>query len=510
MDGILNNEDFAVERVDGTATLETDANKIKLKMVSFAAVMDVKAEFMLREKHKMFNNVVSQHNADSKPFYEQIKVAMQDEDYNNVTEDIYNFGRAKKRFTQVAKKALKLPEENREELASKGVTEYNGEKVSMEDINSAANETDKYANAFANIDSEAIKKEVENVINSQGDYIAENVNADNFEGTVKIASDEVIKNIDEKQSEKATSNDADATKTEEDTKITKDDLANIFANPDLVKTDAGMIDDQPDSSEEKEEETVKKEETGMFSNAEPAVEGTVEETKVDEKGIADNTYSMSTENNPLFTQQDAFMPYNDSDIFKNATFAPAIGMNDEPVKEEEVKTTDENTSKVEDSSAIDFGNDKSMQELLESLQKSNQELESRSQELTSSISSAKSQVDVATKAKTEAERERDAAKEKAEEAKRQVDLFKSYMPKIQDERRLQAERKKTIQGQEEELQKTKDELASINNATDVYKKDTDRFNEDYANYLEELRKLRSSLTGDSDSFDVDLGKGRSR
>ena len=153
------------------------------------------------------------------------------------------------------------------------------------------------------------------------------------------------------------------------------------------------------------------------------------------------------------------MPYNDSDIFKNATFAPAIGMNDEPGKEEEVKTTDENTSKVEDSSAIDFGNDKSMQELLESLQKSNQELESRSQELTSSISSAKSQVDVATKAKTEAERERDAAKEKAEEAKRQVKLFKSYMPKIQDERRLQAERKKTIQGQEEELQKTKDELA---------------------------------------------------
>ncbi len=509
MDGILNNEDFAVERVDGTATLETDANKIKLKMVSFAAVMDVKAEFMLREKHKMFNNVVSQHNADSKPFYEQIKVAKQDEDYNNVTEDIYNFGRAKKRFTQVAKKALKLPEENREELASKGVTEYNGEKVSMEDINSAANETDKYANAFANIDSEAIKKEVENVINSQGDYIAENVNADNFEGTVKIASDEVIKNIDEKQSEKATSNDADATKTEEDTKITKDDLANIFANPDLVKTDDGMVDNQPDSSKEKEE-PVEKEETSMFSNAEPAVEGTVEETKVEEKGIADNTYSMSTENNPLFTQQDAFMPYNDSDIFKNATFAPAIGMNDEPVKEEEVKTTDENTSKVEDSSAIDFGNDKSMQELLESLQKSNQELESRSQELTSSISSAKSQVDVATKAKTEAERERDAAKEKAEEAKRQVDLFKSYMPKIQDERRLQAERKKTIQGQEEELQKTKDELASINNATDVYKKDTDRFNEDYANYLEELRKLRSSLTGDSDSFDVDLGKGRSR
>ena len=509
MDGILNNEDFAVERVDGTATLETDANKIKLKMVSFAAVMDVKAEFMLREKHKMFNNVVSQHNADSKPFYEQIKVAKQDEDYNNVTEDIYNFGRAKKRFTQVAKKALKLPEENREELASKGVTEYNGEKVSMEDINSAANETDKYANAFANIDSETIKREVENVINSQGDYIAENVNADNFEGTVKLASDEVIKNIDEKQSEKATSNDVDATKPEEDTKITKDDLANIFANPDLVKTDDGMVDNQPDSSKEKEE-PVEKEETSMFSNAEPAVEGTVEETKVEEKGIADNTYSMSTENNPLFTQQDAFMPYNDSDIFKNATFAPAIGMNDEPVKEEEVKTTDENTSKVEDSSAIDFGNDKSMQELLESLQKSNQELESRSQELTSSISSAKSQVDVATKAKTEAEREREAAKEKAEEAKRQVELFKSYMPKIQDERRLQAERKKTIQGQEEELQKTKDELASINNATDVYKKDTDRYNEDYANYLEELRKLRSSLTGDSDSFDVDLGKGRSR
>ena len=503
MDEKLNNEDFVVKRVDGNV-LDGDSNKIKLKMVSFTTVMEVQEEFIERELNSMKTEMEEARNAGDDKRADKIFA-----DYYGMITIRNDFLESKKRFMSIAKKALKLPERNLEELASKGVTEYKGEKISMEDINSAAKENEMDTNAFANIDSEAIKKEVENVINRQGDYIAENVNADNFEGTVKIASDEVIKNIDEKQSEKATSNDADATKPEEDTKITKDDLADIFANPDLVKADDGMVDNKSDSSKEKEE-PVEKEETSMFSNAEPAVEGTVEETKVEEKGIADNTYSMSTENNSLFTQQDAFMPYNDSDIFKNATFAPAIGMNDEPVKEEEVKTTDENTSKVEDSSAIDFGNDKSMQELLESLQKSNQELESRSQELTSSISSAKSQVDVATKAKTEAERERDAAKEKAEEAKRQVDLFKSYMPKIQDERRLQAERKKTIQGQEEELQKTKDELASINNATDVYKKDTDRFNEDYANYLEELRKLRSSLTGDSDSFDVDLGKGRSR
>ena len=504
MDEKLNNEDFVVKRVDGNV-LNGDSNKIKLKMVSFATVMEVQEEFIERELNSMKTEMEEAKNAGDDKRVDKIFA-----DYYGMITIRNDFLESKKRFMSIAKKALKLPERNLEELASKCVTEYKGEKISMEDINSAANETDKYANAFANIDSETIKREVENVINSQGDYIAENVNADNFEGTVKLASDEVIKNIDEKQSEKATSNDVDATKPEEDTKITKDDLANIFANPDLVKTDDGMIDDQPDSSEEKEEETVKKEETGMFSNADSVVENTVEETKVEEKGTDDNTYSMSTENNPLFTSQDTFMPSDDFDIFKNATFAPAIEMNEEPVKEEEVKTIDENTLKVEDSSAIDFGNDKSMQELLESLQKSNKELENRSQELTSSISSAKSQVDVATKAKTEAERKREAAKKNAEEAKRQVELFKSYMPKIQDERRLQAERKKTIQGQEDELQRTRDELTSINNATDVYKKDTDRFNEEYANYLEELRKLRSSLTGDSDSFDVDLGKGRSR
>ena len=202
MDEKLNNEDFVVKRVDGNV-LDGDSNKIKLKMVSFATVMEVQEEFVYSEKNKVFDNVISQHNANSKNYYEQISIAKQDENYNNMTEVIYNFGRAKKRFTQIAKKALKLPEKNLIELASKGVTEYKGEKISMEDVNSAANETDKYANAFANIDSEAIKREVENVINSQGDYIAENVNADNFEGTVKIASDEVIKNIDEKQSEKA-------------------------------------------------------------------------------------------------------------------------------------------------------------------------------------------------------------------------------------------------------------------------------------------------------------------
>lgn len=509
MEEKLNNEDFEVKRVDGNV-LNGDSNKIKLKMVSFATVMEVQEEFMYSEKNKVFDNAISQHNANSKNYYEQISIAKQDENYNNMTEVIYNFGRAKKRFTQIAKKALKLPERNLEELASKGVTEYKDEKISMEEFNSAINETEKYANMFANIDSEAIKKEVENVINSEAETIASNVDAGNFEGLVEAARDEVINKMDDKQSE-ASSNVTPVETAEEENKITKDDLANIFANPDLVKTDDGMIDDQPDSSEEKEE-PVKVEESDVFNSAEPVVEKTEEETKIELPATPSVVPSVTEEGKPLSVSQDVFMPYHDSAIFKPVTtWVNPLDQEVDSTKEDDVKMNEEIPVKEsKETGSIDFGNDQSMEELLNSLKDSNKKLENKSQELTSSISSAKSQVAFATDAKKKAENEREEAKRKAEEAKKQVELFKTYMPKIQDERKKQAEQKRAIQEQENELKKTTDELTSLNNATDVYKRDIDNFNKECAQYLEELKKLRSSLTGDSDNFDVDFGKGRSK
>ena len=505
MEEKLNNEDFEVKRVDGTAALETDANKIKLKMVSFATVMEVQEEFIEREFIKANEKIRQAYD-----LKDDVAIEKAEKDFMNIVNLQEEFKNAKTRFMSVSKKALKLPEKNLIELASKGVTEYKDEKISMEEFNSAINETEKYANMFANIDSEAIKREVENVINSQAENIAGKVDAENFEGVVKLARDEVVANMDEKQNEVESGNIVPA-EIEEESKITKEDLVDVFANPDLVKTDDGMIDDQPDFIEEKEEEPVKVEESDVFNSVEPVVEKTEEETKVELPVTSSVVPSVTEEEKPLSVSQDAFMPYDDSDIFKNVTWASPLDQEVVSTKEDDAKRNEEMPVKEsKENDSIDFGNDQSMEELLNSLKDSNKELENKSQELTSSISSAKSQVAIATDAKKKAENEREEAKRKAEEVKNQVELFKSYMPKIQDERKKQAEQKRVIQEQENELKETTDKLTSLNNATDVYKQDTNKFNEEYEQYLAELKNLRSSLTGDSDNFDVDFGKGRSK
>ena len=62
MDEKLNNEDFVVKRVDGNV-LNGDSNKIKLKMVSFATVMEVQEEFIERELNSMKTEMEEAKNA---------------------------------------------------------------------------------------------------------------------------------------------------------------------------------------------------------------------------------------------------------------------------------------------------------------------------------------------------------------------------------------------------------------------------------------------------------------
>ena len=107
MDEKLNNEDFVVKRVDGNV-LDGDSNKIKLKMVSFATVMEVQEEFIERELKSMDAEISAmvRNGGDDKQIDEAINAHL---DFVDIRDD---FLKSKKRFISMAKKALKLPERN--------------------------------------------------------------------------------------------------------------------------------------------------------------------------------------------------------------------------------------------------------------------------------------------------------------------------------------------------------------------------------------------------------------
>ena len=111
MEEKLNNEDFEVKRVDGTAALETDANKIKLKMVSFATVMEVQEEFIEREFIKANEKIRQAYD-----LKDDVAIEKAEKDFMNIVNLQEEFKNAKTRFMSVSKKALKLPEKNLIEL----------------------------------------------------------------------------------------------------------------------------------------------------------------------------------------------------------------------------------------------------------------------------------------------------------------------------------------------------------------------------------------------------------
>ena len=100
MDEKLNNEDFVVKRVDGNV-LDGDSNKIKLKMVSFATVMEVQEEFIERELNSMKTEMEEARNAGDDKRADKIFA-----DYYGMITIRNDFLESKKRFMSIAKKAL--------------------------------------------------------------------------------------------------------------------------------------------------------------------------------------------------------------------------------------------------------------------------------------------------------------------------------------------------------------------------------------------------------------------
>lgn len=224
----LHNEDFDVIRVDGNV-LSGDSNKIKLKMISYGIVMEVQETFMkeeLEKQNKELNKLEA--GATNTALTEEEKTVINEniESLKNQIESLTKvyeeFSNARQRFMEVAKKALKVHEDNIEQMKKSlfYTEEYEPEmSVDFSDYEKAQTilKDAQDANIFSNVDSEAIKEEVNRVMaekdsnalsdedkdyENNGNYFAQNVTSDNFERVVSTAVKEIKEDLKEQEDEK--------------------------------------------------------------------------------------------------------------------------------------------------------------------------------------------------------------------------------------------------------------------------------------------------------------------
>lgn len=215
-----NNEEFKVISMD-PEVIKGDANKLKLLITSYAAIMEVQDAYMQEEieakkEAKRAEAQIASGNlteAEVKSANEELATLT---DQIRGLKEVYNkFSKSRTRFMDLAKKALRLPSANFEQLAEKGYTTISDEKIELSSLESSYETAQKTltdeenVDVFSNINNEDIKKEIERVINEDvvtddktgeekayKDYIPNEVDSDKFdEVATKLATD-AKKNID--------------------------------------------------------------------------------------------------------------------------------------------------------------------------------------------------------------------------------------------------------------------------------------------------------------------------
>lgn len=223
----LDNDVFKIKRIDGEA-LSGDANKLKLLVTSYSIIMEVQEAYIEEEiaakEEEKRSKTVQSNIKNSKNEISELTNEL------NSLYDIYtDFTEAHKRFVDYAKKALSLPEENLKELVEKGWTKIEGKKVTLKGVQSAADKAQSVisdaqsANLFSNIDTNAIKEEVEKVINEYDytpdkaseetkpldTYIEENIDANNIESESKDMATYIKEEVDKRKAQEIDDSDID-------------------------------------------------------------------------------------------------------------------------------------------------------------------------------------------------------------------------------------------------------------------------------------------------------------
>ena len=216
-----NNEEFKVISMD-PEVIKGDANKLKLLITSYAAIMEVQDAYMQEEieakeeeAKRVEAQIASGKLTESGVESKKEELAALADQIETLSEVYAEFSKSRTRFMDLAKKALRLPSANFEQLAEKGYTQISGDKIELSSLASSYETAQKTLtdeenkDVFSSIDKEGIKKEIERVINeseymvdeeteeknSAKDYI---IGTEDFDETVSELANFVKGNIDDK------------------------------------------------------------------------------------------------------------------------------------------------------------------------------------------------------------------------------------------------------------------------------------------------------------------------
>ena len=395
-------------------------NKIKLKLVTRAAILEVQTAYMEEEiaskKEEMKEVATEVKTADEKEFNEAInrltKISRELTEMQGALADIKDY---KAKFIDMAKKALRLPSDKLVELVATGKTTLDDKIVTKEDvskdidISSVVNldsavekgesvlKTSSNKSIFSDIDTEEIRAQVEQVINSGEkdkdgstvvDYINDKVNNDEeFDTAVKLLTEEVKDNIDDKKA---------------NPEVQPEDLKNVF-------------DVEPD----------------------------VEVVNEDLKSVFD-------------VEPDVEVVNEDTDIKNNSSVVPPIDLSN--IFDDSGATfVEEDTSKDNDSY------DKFMQESIESLRARLQDLKARGEELSNTNEDLDQKLSIATP-------EVKAAEKKVVMAAKRKKYLKACLSEMMELKDQEYKQKKEISSMEQAIARKQEELYSKNTQINDYNK----------------------------------------
>ncbi len=447
----LDNEEFRVVGLDNLEVIKGDANKLKLLITSYATIMEVQDAYIQKDldekknKQQELEEKVASGNLEKN----ELKAAKKDlsllkQEVRSLEDAYREFSEARQRFLALAKKALKLPKENFEQLAQDGWIKIEDENKkqevidlqrlaeAQEDVQSALID-EKDNDIFSSVDSNLIKEEVDKMMNrditsskNYGDTVARNIDADNFDETVSEIAEDIKNEVDKRKANEVTPN----------------HMKDLFTKQEEIKQE------KPTSEPEQDEKS----------------------DTPDSPTIDFNIPSITGETGEWTTVQ-----------------PPA---------------TNENKS------FEGFDGDTSIENFIKDLEDRNERLKSHGEELNSKISNVKEEQTKAAEKQEQAKKEREAAKKRAEDTKRQIELLNTYRPKMDELRKANEEQEKLNSAKEAELQKENETLATINSETTAIETETAAYDEEASQSLEELRRLRAEFAGTGyDSGDTQMTSG---
>ena len=220
----LDNEEFRVVGLNDLEVIKGDANKLKLLITSYATIMEVQDAYIQKEldekknKQRELEEKVASGNLEKNELKDAEKdLSLLKQEVRSLEDAYREFSEARQRFLALAKKALKLPKENFEQLAKDGWTEIEDtdkkkEVIDLQELSKAQEDaqnaiTDaKYNDIFSSVDSNLIKEEVEKMMNRDvtssikySDAVARMIDADNFDENVSEIAEDIKNEVDKKK-----------------------------------------------------------------------------------------------------------------------------------------------------------------------------------------------------------------------------------------------------------------------------------------------------------------------